>query len=311
MSLEALGHINAALPDLSIKVMQQVAEYNIHRLVFPPKPVQKMSDSYFIYDVTGSFRTAQDYRANAAESNNIDELAMSTATYVLMEHSLNRMVSDRDRENADASIDPEFDAVQDVTTTIARNKEVDCALKIFTTSTYGGSNKAVLSSNAWNNDTTTSSPIDDVDTARENLLQNTGKVPNGMVMGLKTWQVLKDHADLLDRIKFSERGIITEQIAAVIFGIDNLTVSRGITRTTNAGISGTMGYIFDSAALLYYNDPNPRIRSQNFGITFQKAEPVIDRIRVMTKKSDMIEVSWFYDQKIVLSSSGYLISGTN
>lgn len=312
MPREAQGHVNAALADLSVKVMQSSEEYNVHRALFPAKTVQKMSDVYYVYNTANSFRRAYDIRANGAESNRIRDLDLSQVTYQMAEHSLHEMVSDRDRENADTAVQPEMDAVQDVTTIIARNKEVDCALKAFTSTSFSGGNLLTLSSNAWDLDTTTSSPIDNVDTARSNVLQNTGKAPNAMVVGFNTWQDgIKDHADILDRIKYSERGIVSEDIAAAVFGLDRITVGKGITRTTNDGISATTGYIFQSKALIYYNETNPRLRSQNFGVTFQRNMPTVERFREDLKKADRFEVSHIYDQRIVLSLSGYLIAATD
>ena len=312
MPIEARGHIPAALPDLSVKVMQDVKEYAVHRAVFPPLNVKKMSDQYFFYNVEDNFRVAQDYRANATESNGIDPVALTQQVYFMAEHSLHRYVSDRDRENADTAIDPEMDAVEEVTSVVARVKERSCALTIFTTTSFATANRLILSSNAWANDTTTSQIIDDIDVAKNQILLSTGKLPNGMVVGYQTWNnAVKDHADILDRIKWSERGVVSEDIAAMVLGLDSITIGKGINRTTEPGISATTGYIFNAAALIYYNDPSPKLRSSNFGVTFQKADPVIDKIRDDHRKSDKIEVSWTYDQRTILTNAGYLITAVN
>ncbi len=312
MPVESTGHINKSLPDFSVKVMQEVEEYKVHRALFPVKNVKKMSDAYFIYNIADSFREAHDIRANRTESRQINELSLSQSSYRMDEHSMHELVSDRDRENADAALDPEFDAVADVTTILARNKELEAARMFFTSTAFGGGNLTTLSTNAWDNDTVTSNPIDDIDIGRSNILKNTAKVPMGLCMGFDTWQNgIKDHAALLDRIKYSERGILGEDLAAAVLGVGEIIVSKGVFRTTEPGISGTTDYIFQSGALLYFNESSPKIRSSNFGITFQKKEPFIDKMRIQTKKSDMIEVSWTYDQKIVLSLSGYFFAATD
>lgn len=312
MPVESTRHVNRSLPDLSVKVMQEIEEYKVHRALFPSKNVNKMSDVYFIYNIADSFREAHDIRANRSESNQINELSISTSAYRMEEHSMHELVSDRDRENADEAVDPEFDAVADVTTILARNKELEAARTIFTSTAFGGGNLTTLSSNAWDNDTVTSNPIDDIDIGRSNIIQNTSKTPMGICMGFDTWQNgIKDHAALLDRIKYSERGVLSTELAAMVLGVDEIIVSKGIFRTTEPGISATTDYIFKSAALLYFNDSNPGIRSSNFGATFQKSTPVIDRMRIETKKSDMIEVSWTYDQKVILSLSGFFFASTD
>ena len=97
----------------------------------------------------------------------------------------------------------------------------------------------------------------------------------------------------------------------MVLGLDGITIGKGINRTTEPGISATTGYIFNAAALIYYNDPSPKLRSSNFGVTFQKADPVIDKIRDDHRKADKIEVSWTYDQRTILTNAGYLITAVN
>lgn len=310
MPNEAKRHIPAALPDLSIKVRQDVTEYRAAATLFPERNVAKMNDQYYIYNIADNFRTAHDIRANATESNGIDSLGLSTAAYSLAEHALHEYVSDRDRANADPAVDPYVDAVEDVTTILMRNKEVEAALKTLTTTTYGSGNLLTLSSNAWAFNTSTSSPIEDIDTASLNIQAATAKVPNTIVLGLRDHNVLKDHSEILDRIKYSERGIITEDILSAVFGVQNYTVSKGLYRSTVPGISGTVTRIFDNAAVVCYNETNPRLRTSNFGVTFQKREPQIDIIRDDHRDADKIQQKWFYEQKIGLSSSGFLIKAT-
>lgn len=309
MPAEARRHVNQAINDLSIKVRQSQEEYQINKVIFPEKNVEKMSDVYYVYNVADNFRTFHDIRANRSESNGIQELGLSQVTYNLAEHSLHEYVSDRDIENSDKAVSPIMDAMEDVQMGLIRNKELACAEMILTTAAYGSGNLLNLSSNSWSYATTTSDPIEDMDIARENIQGAIGKVPNGMVLGFKDHNVLKDHSAILDRIKYSERGIVTEDILSAVFGLTNYTVGKGLYRTTAPGISATVALIFNNSAVVYYNEPNPGLKSSNFGMTLQRPGVSMKTIRDEHKASDKHEMSWFYEQRIVLSSAGFLIKG--
>lgn len=280
----------------------------------PMKRVNKKTDQYFIYDVAQQFRRNDLQRSNRGESKELELTELSTSSYVLKRYSAKTYVSEEDKMVADPAVNPMVDAVQELTDSLLREKELQAANAFFTSTAFT-TNLLTLSSNAWSYDTTTSAPIDDADTAIQGIMTRTGQVANNLAIGKQTFDVLKDHSDILDRVKWSERGIISEDILASVLGIDKITVGKGIYRTTAEGISATTTWMFNSNAVFFYNTPNVRGKIANMGVTFSglfgDTKPVIRQWFDDDRNATAVEMDWMFDIKMVLSLSGYFIAKTN
>ena len=79
----------------------------------PGVPVKHESDKFYVY-AKDNFRLNQTLRANRAEANEMD-WNVSTSTYLLEEHSMKHLVSDRDRENTDKAIRLDADTTEILT----------------------------------------------------------------------------------------------------------------------------------------------------------------------------------------------------
>jgi hypothetical protein len=307
-------HVPQALVDLSIKTIQDRSVFGVGDVLAPTKRVSKDTDKYYKYSVDQQFRVHNTVRANHAPSKRMDLTELSATSYNLRWHSLNTPVSERDRQNSDPAVNPDMDAVQELTDSLLREREIEVA-KVFFTSTSFGQNLLTLSTNAYDLDTTTSDPIGDADTSIQSVLKSTGQVVNNCVMGFKTFQVLKDHSDVLDRIKWSERGIVTEDILASVLNCGQVTVGKSVYRTTNEGISATTDFVFDSKMLYLYNTPTPGIKSANLGITFSglagESMPRMKRWYDDNISADIIELEWAYDVELVNSLSGAMIAAVH
>lgn len=293
-------HANQPLTNVSVR-------YNwsegIADKVFPEAPVSKESDVYFIYD-SDNLRMDETIRANRAESNVVG-MDYSTATYSLEEHALKELISDRDRANADAPLNLDVDATQHLTEKLLIRREVDVATLCFTTTTWGN-NATVGSASAWN--TSTSNPIADVLTATAAVLSNGFIRPNKGVIGWNVMRQLKVNSTTTDRIKYTERAIITDEIMASLFDLDTLLVGRSARNLNAEGIAASTGFIWGSDMLVYYAPAKPSLRTPAAGYVLT----IGDRFR--TKKwreeklgGDYIEVSTMFLPRAVATSAAYLL----
>jgi len=308
-------HIPSALPDLSIKLFQDTSVYNAISVLAPIKKVSKITDKYFIYDTTEAFREGSTIRADRTEANMMNAKALSTASYTLRNHAQKQLITDLERGNADPSVNPEVDAVEEIMNVLLLDREIDLAKSFFTVTAIA-TNKQILTSNAWDYDTLTSDPLVDIADGIKTILKSSGKKANNALCGYNTFHsVLKNHSDVLDRIKWSERGVITEDLFAGLIGIKNFVVNEVVRQTLAMGTSATTNFVFDNAFVLTYNDSNPKIRTANLGITFSgfygDAIPEETRYRAPQLKGDIIEMNWMYQVKPVMTLSGYLIGSAH
>ena len=306
-------HRDKALADLSIKLMQDMMDYNAQRTLAPIKSVAEKSDEYYVYNIHDAFRAGDTKRANRSKARRVELERLSVGSYLLQNHASAIEVSKEDKAFSDPAVDPSEDAIQEITHDLMLDMELNVAETFFTTSAIQV-NLLTLSTNKWDYDTTTSDPIADFDTAIQGLIKSIAKRPNGAFMGKKTFDILKDHAEILDRIKWSERGVVSEDMLGNVLGVP-VTVNTVINQTLAFGLSATTGFVFDDKVLIYYNKANPGLRSTNLGTTFVglygDSSPAVRRYRDESIDSDVIELNWMYDVKLVHSLSGYLIDNVS
>lgn len=293
-------HVNTPLTNVSVR-------YNwaegIAEKVFPVVPVQKESDLYFVYD-TDNLRLDETVRANRGESN-IVGFDYSTSSYTLEEHALKELISDRDRANADAPLNLDIDVTQHLTEKILIRQEVDVATVCFTTTSWAN-NATVGSASAW--DTSTSNPIADVLTATALVLRNGFVRPNRAVMGWEVMRQLKVNSTTTDRIKYTERAIITDEIMASLFDLDNLYVGRAARNLNAEGITPSTGFIWGKDMLVYYAPNAPSLRTPAAGYTLRIGGGYrTKKWREEKLGGDYIEVSTLYTVRAVATSAAYLL----
>jgi len=150
----------------------------------------------------------------------------------------------------------------------------------------------------------------------------TGFAPNICVLGAYEMAALKQHPDIIDRIKYTQRGIVTEDLIATLFDVDELYVSYATVasgpemndaRTQDA--AATYDFIGDSTGVLFaYAPPAPALNTPSAGYTFvwtgyQNTEGVrIKRFRMEHINSDRVEAEQTYDMEVVCADMGLFIN---
>ena len=231
-------HVNAALTNISVAYMQEDNSFVADR-VFPVIPVPKQSDRYFVYNKGDFFRAEATLRApgtaSAGAGFNID----NTPSYFADVYAIHKDIDDQIRANSDAAINPDRDATLFVTQQLMLRRELVWANTFFTNGIWTGGIQAGggagdvqvadLLNGAWS--AAGSTPIEDVDKQADNMMRLTGYRPNKMVVGTQVHRVLKNHPDVLDRIRYTQEGIVTEQLLASLLGVDEYMVARATNNT--------------------------------------------------------------------------------
>lgn len=318
-------HVNRPLTNISIAFLQNAQNFVATR-VFPNIPVAKQSDLYFTYNRGDFNRDQMRQRAPGTESAgggyNID-----TATYAAKVWAFHKDVDDQIRNNADAPLNLDREATEFVTHQALIRREKLWADSYFTTSQWStditGVDSTPSSGQAlrWND--ANSTPVEDVAEGKATILESTGREPNKMVVGYRVWQQLKNHPDIIDRIKYSggvspdRPAIITEQAVAALFEVDQLLVMKAIENTADEGQSNVSAFIGGRNALLVHAAPTPGIMTPSGGYTFSWTGHIgagmegnrIKRFRMEQLASDRIEIEMAFDTKLVAADLGYFFSG--
>jgi hypothetical protein len=138
--------------------------------------------------------------------------------------------------------------------------------------------------------------------------------PNIGVFPYQVMSILEDHPDFIERIKYSQVGVLTADLIAALMGLGRIVVP-GL--GYNSGVPGgteTLGYLWGKDVVLAWSGP-PGMKKPNFGYEFNwryasGREMVTDRWREEARGADIVRVRRRYDLKfIAVDGSGDSIAG--
>jgi len=317
------SHVDTALTNISVGYLQQQSNFVASR-AFPNVPVSKQSDRYFVFDKGDFRRNEAEKRAAGTESAGSGYSLDNTPTYFADVWAFHKDVPDQVRSNSDMAADPDRAAAMFVTQKMLLAKEIDWVTNYFAASVWDNDITGVASSAGsgqviqWS-DTTSGDPIGDIRTAKSTILQNTGYMPNTLVLQQHVMDALEDHPDIVDRIKYSNQTNSTparanEQTLAALFGLDRILVARASQNTAARQIADANAFIAGKAALLCYSTPTPDLMTPTAGYTMSWTGYLnngnefgmsISNIRQDNKRSDRIEAEMSFDHKVVATDMGY------
>lgn len=272
--------------------------------VFPLVPVQKITDKYFVYTKADWLRREADIRAPGARAARGD-YGLTTSQYTCIERAIAKGVPDEIVANADQPLRPLEDATTWCTTQLMLEMESDVQADAFGT----GWSTSATPSTLWSN--ATSTPIEDVETATNSVVSTIGREANKGIVGRGLWRYLKNHPDILDRIKFSagpnSPAIATVQAVSALFGLDQLLVGTAINDTADEGATSSLSYVWGLHMLVAYVSARPSLLDPSAGYVFTYQNRQVSRFREDQERQDVIETRQSWDVKIVASDAGYLI----
>lgn len=303
-------HVNAPLTNMAVKFMDDTNDF-IADKVFPNVPVKKQSDSYFVYPRDNWFRTEAKERGLSQESAG-SGYTLETEDYNAKVKALHKDIDDQLRANEDSPLNSDADATEFVTRGCLLRKEKDWAANYFTTGIWTGSTTGtdITPGTLWS--AASSTPIADIRAQISGMKKKTGFRPNKLVLAEDVWTKLQDNEDFLDRIAYTQRKIVSEELLASVLGIEEVLVAGAVENTAKEGATLSMDWVYTKDALLVYSAPRPSIQKPSAGYTFSWTGYLgasrnglrIKRLRMDPINSDRIEGEMAYDQKQVAADLG-------
>ena len=309
-------HVDAILTNISVAYMQRQENF-IADKVFPIIPVDKKSDKYFVYTKNDWFRDEAQRRADATESAG-SGYNLTTGTYNADVWAFHKDVGDQTVANADAPLNPLREAAEFVTHRLLLRRELQFVSDFFTTGIWGEDVDGVAGvpssgeTKQWS-DYTSSDPINDIEAGKSEILSNTGMEANTLVLGYEVFRQLKNHPDLVDRIKYTSSQTITADMIAAMFDIPRVLIAKAVKATNNEGATDAYGFAFGKAALLCHVAPNPGLLTPSAGYHFSwtgvsqglGANIGTSSFRMESIKADRVEAEMSFDNKVIGADLGY------
>ena len=314
-------HIDRALTNISVAWMQQASAFIADR-VFPIVPVQKQSDRYFQYLREDWYRDEAKKRAPATESAGGEYEIDNTPTYFCEKIAFHKEVTEEERVNADSPLAPDRDATEFVTTKLLLRREVDFVQTYFQPGVWGTELDGVAGApgpgefRRW--DDPASTPIQDITTAQMAILSATGYKPMTLVLGANVYAALRNHEDILGRIVFTQRGVVTPDILAHLFDVNEVLISSAVRNIAAKGAAEDTDFIAGDHAMLTYRPQRAGLRTPSAGYIFawtglMGAGAYGNRIQrlpmpLLGLGTERIEGEMAYDMRRVAAELGYFFN---
>jgi hypothetical protein len=264
------AHVDRALTNISVSYLQDAAAF-IADKVFPIVPVKRQSDIFYTYNKGDFMRDEAQVRGAATESAGGDYGVEASDPYYCRKHAFHKDVTPEERVNYDEPLDADKDATDFVTQKMLIRREMQWASRFFKAGVWGY--EITGAENAGEGQTiqwslATSNPIKDITEAAVKMASETGYKPNTLVLSPYAFNALKNHEDILDRIKYTQKGIVTTDLLATLFEVDKVLVAWSVVNSAVKGAADNVGFIMGKHALLCYSNPAPALRKPSAGYIF-------------------------------------------
>ena len=243
------------------------------------------------------------------------------------EYAYAKEVTDEDRRFATSRmappLKPDQDAIEFCADKIDLSKERRIAAIITAGTWVDGSAGGEDAAGLWSPTDATNTFLPDIVKGRKAIQSATGITPNTLILDFATYEALKQCAAIIDKIKYTQRGVVTADILAAVCDLDEILVGEAIYSTakeTKAGTDFTSRYVWEVNAgkgmgFLFYRPPSPGLKVISAGYQARTAYEGGEPRRTTTwrepaEHQDVYEVAEETDIIQVSAAAGYLWNDT-
>jgi len=252
----------------------------------------------------------------------IDWLTLATKEYAFAKE-----VTDEDRRFAKSKmappLKPDQDAIEFCSDKIDLSKERRIASLITSGTWVDGNAGGEDAEGLWSPAGDTNTFLADIALGRKAIQKGTGITPNYLIIDFATYESLKLCAAILDKIKYTQRGVLTKELLAAVCDLEDVLIGEAIYSTakeTKAGTDFTARYVWEVNAgkgmgFLFYRPPSPGLKVISAGYQARTAYEDGQPRRTTTwreaaEHQDVYEVAEETDIIQVAAGAGYLWKDT-
>lgn len=236
--------------------------------LFPRVPVGARAGKIPLFD-REAFRRITTKHAPGANIPRV-QVRYSSASFSIVDRILHGQVPRELSEEAAAvpGIDLRAQSLMRVQDLIGLDVEMAAADLARTASNYPSTHKVTLAAGTrWTQSSST--PLTDVQTARSVIRRAIGVQPNVLAFGESTFNALKNHASIVERIKYTGQpgSQVNERILAQLFEVDEVVVGMATSITDATGTDVTSD-VWGNDAVLAFVPKNGTFLQPAFGYSY-------------------------------------------
>jgi hypothetical protein len=262
-NIQGTLHVDRYLTNYSLNWAQDQMNF-VGRRAASVIPVTNQSNKFVEYDRGYFWRDEMERRPLGGRPVQVTK-KVTEGTYSAEEWALEDFIDDRQRANTDAPINQDEATTEGLTQKAMIRMDRIWATNFFSAAGVWTTLRQGTASTPGANqflqfDDANSDPIGVVDEAKDAMFQQTGFMPNTLVLGAGVRRTLRSHPDIADRIKYVGVGLADEAKLQELFDVPNVMTARGLYNAAAEGATDDFEYIVDTtAAWLGFIEPNPAL----------------------------------------------------
>lgn len=282
----------------------------IYSKLFPEVQVSKLKGKIPVFG-KDAFIIRDTVRAVRAASNRIAPTDLQLIEFETRERDVETAIDYIEEEESSDLYSYEQRITKELSDIMQLGKEKEAADIVQDLSNYDTSLKEeITSAEAFDDPFNSINPITIIRDAINSIRLKIGRYPNTMVIGHDTYRVLKDHAKIVESIKYSGLSKVTAELLGKLADVENVYIGKSVYTEDAENFSD----VWKDNIVLAYVD-NSRKRSEfnpSFGYTFQReGMPEIDSYYENGGKIKVIRSTDNYTMKITGADAAFLIYHTN
>ena len=196
------------------------------------------------------------------------------------------------------------ESINPVMAGLALGREYKIATLARSIATYPAGHVVPLSGAAQFNNAT-STPRANVRAAAQIIRSKIGKLPNTIIMRSEVLDILDEHPNVRDRLKYTSSESLTAEMLARYFGVKRVILGDAI----YANDAGVFVDVWGKDMVLAYVPDSPAMREPSFGYTYTlKGHPsVAAPYRENNRRSWIYGLDYNYAPVIAANTAGFLI----
>ena len=284
--------------------LSQDVEKNSLANFIAPRVVTGISDGqYKEFSDKNSFLAPDALRAVGGSAKRIGFDA-DDATYTCAPYALEITIDEFERKKAG---DDESMLESAKTRTVITQAYLSHERAVF--AAVSGALTAASGKGVWS--TATNDPIAEIDEQIEAIANNTGRMPNRIVMGIAAWAKLRSNAKVIERQPGATLiGLTTAQLSSMLLAPVEIRIGTLAYDTAKAGKTASKSNIVGSECYIFYADDNPTQYDPSFAKTFSATSGGVFDVRMYQQdpRTDVIAVDWTDCVKVTAAPAARRIS---
>jgi len=296
--MKSTATANPILTGHAVEFLQNSAEF-VGRQLFPVFNSPEQSSDYYVFDKENMLNVPTEIRRAPGSPYRRSLMTLSDDSFATKNYGVEEPVDDSEYDKYASRLNADKAAINRALNIVLINHEIrvhEKATSISPTSSPG---------TKW--DAGSSDPIGDINAAREVIHDGCGMDPNTLCIGRDVYNVLCEHPDVLDKIKHTQRGVITADLLAAVFKVDRVLVAGVVRNTAAEGQALSVSKIWGDDVILAHVNSAQDLKVPNFGRTFswsaaQGSGPggvAVESYREESVSSNVHRAKQFTDEKLV------------